>query len=345
MMHNTANRRTTRRQSARRPLTRGPQPGWMTLNDARERAFTGEIVFEIEPEVRAYLDNGVAYYAERATDAPLGQRLVEAGLVDHGQLERGTVRVGDVEHLGRLFDRDTSVDRDAVLVVTESETEVLVAEIANESFCTVRSTAYRHHPSGLHRWFVTPLDGRRPIVVSAGSPRSRPASLDDIPGLPIVTERPLADQLYIEWDEPIIGGARWPPTSRSSRSSTTRCCRRCSTSRSMHYDIIEFDDVADMDQAAEFSTIEIEYVDVEDFESRTSTSTSSRLRRARVRCSRLRCRAVRRGVHGAGIRGRTDCRRVGCRRRDRRVRRDRCARRDRRTHAIAVERRCRCADR
>ena len=123
MIHNTGT--AGRRDGGRSPpLNRGPQPGWMTLNDARERAFTGEIVFEVEPEVRAYLDNGVAYYAERATDAPLGQRLVEAGLVDHAQLERGTVRVGDVEHLGRLFDRDTSVDRDAVLVVTESETEV-----------------------------------------------------------------------------------------------------------------------------------------------------------------------------------------------------------------------------
>jgi delta 1-pyrroline-5-carboxylate dehydrogenase len=50
----------------------------MTLNDARERSFTGEIVFETEPEVRAYLDNGVVYFAERATDVGLARRL-EAG--------------------------------------------------------------------------------------------------------------------------------------------------------------------------------------------------------------------------------------------------------------------------
>ena len=80
------------------------------------------------------------------------------GCVDRDQLERGTVRVGDVEHLGRLFDRDATVDRDAVMVVTETATQAIVAEIANEAICTVRSTAYRHHPSGLHRWFATPLD-------------------------------------------------------------------------------------------------------------------------------------------------------------------------------------------
>ena len=52
----------------------------MTLNDAHDRAFTGEIAFAVEPEVRVYLDNGVVYFAERSTDAPLAQRLLQAGL-------------------------------------------------------------------------------------------------------------------------------------------------------------------------------------------------------------------------------------------------------------------------
>ena len=80
MIHNYRNRPDDATVDGSPPLNRGPQPGWMTLNEARERAFTGEIVFETEPEVRAYLDNGVAYYAERRPMPPLGQRLVEAGL-------------------------------------------------------------------------------------------------------------------------------------------------------------------------------------------------------------------------------------------------------------------------
>jgi len=177
------------------PLSRGPQPGWMTLNEARERAFTGEIVFETEPEVRTYLDNGVAYYAERASSAPLGERLVEAGVLDQGQLERGTVRIGEVEHLGRLFDRDPSVDRDAVLVVTEALTDELVTELANEVVTTIRFTAYRHHPSGLHRWFVTPVEStseHRPGMVSS----LETSVLDDLPG---PGGNPMIDQLDIDW--------------------------------------------------------------------------------------------------------------------------------------------------
>ena len=177
----------------------GPQPVWMTLNEAREQAFTGEIVFETDPEVLAYLDHGIVYYAERATDASLGHRLLDAGVVDIEQLDRGTVRVGDIEHLGRLFDRDPSVDRDAVVVVAEAATEELIADLANRTIATVRVTAYRHHPSGVHRWFVAPTD-----LTTPSRPVSEVAQLDytvvdQLPGLPF-TE---ADELTIEWDEQI----------------------------------------------------------------------------------------------------------------------------------------------
>ena len=179
----------------------GAQPAWMTLNGARERAFTGEIVFETNPEVFAYLDNGIVYYAERASDVSLGRRLLNAGLVDIVQLERGTVRVGDIEHLGRLFDRDPSVDRDAVIVLAETTTQALIAELANQSTATVRFTAYRHHPSGVHRWFVAPLDPAaiaRPVSAVA---QLDTTVVDELPCLPF-GEGDAAD-LVIEWDEEI----------------------------------------------------------------------------------------------------------------------------------------------
>lgn len=190
------------------PLSRGPQPGWMTLDQARERVFTGEIVFETEPEIRTYLDAGVVYYAERASDAPLAQRLIEAGLIDHDQLDRGTVRVGDIEHLGRLFDRDDTVDRDAILVVTETLTDELVARLANEVITTIRSTAYRHHPSGLHRWFAARVEDANGPRLRGGVPSLESGVVDDIPGLPLSTSRAVDGDLYIEWDEPVIGGGR-----------------------------------------------------------------------------------------------------------------------------------------
>ncbi len=200
MMHNTGIKSGSAATATGALSVTGPQPVWMTLDEARERAFTGEIVFEVDPEVLAYLDHGVIYYAERASDEPLGRRLLDAGVVDTTQLERGTVRVGDVEHLGRLFDRDASVDRDAVLVVTETSTEDLITELANQATTTVRVTAYRHHPSGVHRWFAAPLDSpalARPVAPVAQIDNT---VIDELPGIAIPTH-PGIEDLSIEWDD------------------------------------------------------------------------------------------------------------------------------------------------
>ncbi len=200
MMHNTGIKSGSSEASTAALSVSGPQPGWMTLDEARERAFTGEIVFEVDPEVLAYLDNGVVYYAERASDASLGRRLLDAGVVDRSQLERGTVRVGDVEHLGRLFEREASIDRDAVLVVTETSTEELIAELANHAVTTVRVTAYRHHPSGVHRWFVTQFDAQ-----GAARQIGPISQVDPVAGLELTSLDLVADvhddELIIEWDE------------------------------------------------------------------------------------------------------------------------------------------------
>lgn len=199
MMHNTGIKSGSVETATGALSVSGPQPVWMTLDEARERSFTGEIVFEVDPEVLAYLDNGVVYYAERSSDPSLGRRLLDAGVIETDQLERGTVRVGDVEHLGRLFDRDDSVDRDAVLVVTEMSTENLIAELANRAVSTVRVTAYRHHPSGVHRWFVAQIDAHAPAhaanqvgqLDSTVAERHGPSMVSD------VTD----GELTIEWDE------------------------------------------------------------------------------------------------------------------------------------------------
>ena len=199
-MHNTGIKSGSPELSTGSLSVSGPQPGWMTLDEARERAFTGEIVFEVDPEVFVYLDNGVVYYAERASDPSLARRLVEAGVIEQIQLERGTVRVGDVEHLGRLFDREPSVDRDAVMVVTETSTEDLTTELANHAVTTVRVTAYRHHPSGIHRWFVALLDAQAAARQMGSVSQIDPTIGSELPGLSMVPDA-IGDELVIEWDE------------------------------------------------------------------------------------------------------------------------------------------------
>ena len=177
-----------------------PQPAWRTLNAARESAFTGEIRLESTPPTRVYVDAGVVYFAERSGDEPIARLLVAEGVVTTRQLSRGTMRVGDVEHLGRLFDRDPSIDRDAVLRLVESTTGAIIAELAASSVASVTVTAYRHHPSGIHRWFVAPYGLHRPGPLSDVAQLDR-SVIDDLPG---ITRRP--PELRIEWDEPTLSG-------------------------------------------------------------------------------------------------------------------------------------------
>ena len=61
MFHNTG----ITAETASAPLVvKGAQLVWLTLNDARERAFTGEIVFETDPEVFAYAAAQVTHMLE-----------------------------------------------------------------------------------------------------------------------------------------------------------------------------------------------------------------------------------------------------------------------------------------
>ncbi len=181
-----------------------PRPGWAALDAARELAFTGEIVFSAEPDVRVYVDNGVAYFAERADDPSLGRRLLDAGVVDAAQLDKGTVRVGDVEHLGRLFDRDPSVDRDAVMVMTEAATDARLTELANTIVSATTATAYRHHESGVHRWFVAPTTGTRTTRPVSDVAQLDNSVVEDLPGLPAAEIGSIGDELRIEWTETLV---------------------------------------------------------------------------------------------------------------------------------------------
>lgn len=181
-----------------------PHPGWVVLDAARTSRFIGEIVFHDEPEIRAYFDNGMAYHAVRDGDASLCEQLVDAGTVQPSQIDRGVVRVGDVEHLGRLFDRDSSIDRDAVTVVVELATDDVLTELARRESCTFDITPYRHHVSGVHRWFVAPTE---PVQLA---PVGQVAQIDgsvtsNLPGLPVVERNDAQDDVHIEWDQPTIG--------------------------------------------------------------------------------------------------------------------------------------------
>ena len=177
-----------------------PQPPSRVLDAVRERRFTGELAFRTDPPTTVYCDDGVAYFAERHDGTTLTDRLREAGVVDDDQLRRGVVHVGEVEHVGRLFDRDETVDRDAVMVVVEATTDRLVSELAAHDPLAVDITAYRHHPSGLHRWFM-PARSEGPL-----SPRSfdnDAATWSGSTGATTTTADFGSPEVRIEWDLPL----------------------------------------------------------------------------------------------------------------------------------------------
>jgi hypothetical protein len=193
-----------------------PRPASTSLDVARFHAYTGEISFSTDPRVRLYLDGGTVYHAERDGDPSISQVLRDLGVVRADQLERGMVRVGDVDHLGRLFDREPSIDRDAVMVVMESRSEAIVRELANRATASVSISAYRHHPTGIHRWFVTltdPAGSHRPVSAVAQVDRS---VVDELPALHAVTP------VGIERSEPDPTGAIRAVDATPDRDDTGR---------------------------------------------------------------------------------------------------------------------------
>jgi hypothetical protein len=179
--------------------TAGAQPGWVVLNRAREQRFTGQIVFHKQPEVAVYFDYGIAYHAVSAGDRTLSEQLVAAGVVVPAQIERGTVRVGNVEHLGRLFDRDNSIDRDSVMVALELATDDAIAAIANRPATNFSVTAYRHHASGVHRWLVYAGPSVQFAPAAAVAQVVNPVAT----GFPDIADLQPVDDVSIEWDHPI----------------------------------------------------------------------------------------------------------------------------------------------
>lgn len=179
-----------------------PRPGWVVLDAAREHRFTGELTFDVDLEVRVYFDRGDIYLAERTTDPSLGARLVDAGALNAAQLEHGSMRIGDTEHLGRLFERVPSVDRQTTLVVTEMMNESCVAWLAGRHVRSVVSTPYRHHPSGIHRWErtddATHLEPGDPLP----APAPTDAPVEIAPPEPVFAGPAYDTDPLVHWDEP-----------------------------------------------------------------------------------------------------------------------------------------------
>ncbi|CAB4585618.1 MAG: hypothetical protein F2534_17430 [Actinobacteria bacterium] len=150
--------------------TPGTRPVWAVLDAAGTRHFTGEITLHVDPSVRAWFQGGELYYAERDGDPSVAERLRAMDVLSDDDLSAGSVRLGEVVHLGRLFDRVPHLDRDRVELALEILTGEVVGEIADHLVEEITVASYRHHASGVVRWqkrpavaVAAPADPAEPI--------------------------------------------------------------------------------------------------------------------------------------------------------------------------------------
>ena len=163
----------------------GSDPVWGFVALVGSEQFTGEAAVGLDPRVRLFAVEGRIYFAEREDDAPVGTRLVNCGAITANQLARGAVHAGGNESLARLFQRDATIDRDAVELTIEAATESLLASIAHNPVGMPEVFPLRYHSAGLHHWL-------------RGATATEPPAVESVVGEPPVVEPPVVEPPVVE---------------------------------------------------------------------------------------------------------------------------------------------------
>ncbi len=192
----------------------GSDPIWGFVALVGSEMFTGEAAVGLDPRVRLFAVDGHIYFAEREDDAAVATRLVNCGAITAMQLARGVVQAGGQESLARLFQRDATIDRDAVELTIETATENLLATIAPNLVGMPEVFPLRHHPAGLHHWLRDAPLAPMAHELAADEPASEQEAAVELPvvELPVVELAPFpapkvsAEPAVPEWpkadDEP-----------------------------------------------------------------------------------------------------------------------------------------------
>ncbi len=185
--------------------TVGARPVWAVLDAAGSRHFTGEITLHCQPAVRAWFNGGELYFAEREGDLGLAERLQAMNVLSADNLAAGSVRLGAVTHLGRLFDRVPHLDRDPVELALEIMTSEVVGEIADHVVDTISIASYRHHPSGVVKWQKRPAVPMAPLTDDIEViPAAHSAAIPPVEAPPVEATPSAVAQLETASDGPSI---------------------------------------------------------------------------------------------------------------------------------------------
>jgi len=144
-----------------------PRPAWQVIEAARRQFLTGELTLGTSPSTHVYLRDGHIYYAERSTDGGLGVRLLVEGVITRQQMGKGALLVSGVEHLGRMFQRDHSIDRASVELCVELMTDDVLVAIADDVVEHYTMTMYKRHANGIDRWMPDRIEVITHIVEGA----------------------------------------------------------------------------------------------------------------------------------------------------------------------------------
>ena len=135
-----------------------PRPAWQVIEAARRQMLTGQLSLATTPTTHVFLRDGQVYFAERTTDGGLGVRLLVEGVITRQQMGKGALLVSGVEHLGRMFQRDTSIDRQPVELCVELMTDDVLTSVANDVIDHYTMTMYKRHPNGIDRWLPNRIE-------------------------------------------------------------------------------------------------------------------------------------------------------------------------------------------
>ncbi|MEQ1874549.1 MAG: hypothetical protein ABL953_12545 [Ilumatobacteraceae bacterium] len=173
------------------------RPAWRVIEAARNQHLTGELALPSNPPTNVYLINGEVYFAERTTDGGIGVRLLVEGVITRKQMSKGSVMVSGSEHLGRLFERDESIDRHAVELCVELMTDDVLTSVSKETVDSYVMTLYKRHPSGIDRWLPNQSTADAPAVTED----QRTAAFSDIQSQPLLNGSVNDESLK---DEPVV---------------------------------------------------------------------------------------------------------------------------------------------
>lgn len=180
----------------------GPRPAWQVIEAARRRYLTGQLVLDTDPVTNIYLRDGQVYFAERTSDGALPVRLMVEGVITRAQMQKATLQVSGVEHLGRMFERDETIDRDAVELCVELMTDEVLTSIANSPVTTWSLQLYQRHPSGLDRWLPTRVEVITHLVPSEGAADPRTTVAPAPTRTRSLTPPPATGEVKVQTPEP-----------------------------------------------------------------------------------------------------------------------------------------------